>query len=193
MQSKTNGSKIVYDYVVVLRNDHIQFIEKTGWLLTFLIIMLLVFSIYTTANSTLLYVCLIITLSLFISNWIEKRKKKNILFKPILITGGLGLSIASSLPVIIGILIIISGLIEKIILQKREFGFSKNIIQENGIFGKKINWGELNRVILKDDILTIDYKNNKLIQVHTDNEDDDDYEVEADEFNAYCQNRLGEA
>jgi hypothetical protein len=193
MQSKTNGSKIVYDYVVVLRNDHILFIEKTGWLLTFLIIMLLVFSIYTTANSTLLYVCLIITLSLFISNWIEKRKKKNIVFKPILITGGLGLSIASSLPVIIGILIIISGLIEKIILQKREFGFSKNIIQENGIFGKKINWGELNRVILKDDILTIDYKNNKLIQVHTDNEDDDDYEVEADEFNAYCQNRLGEA
>ncbi len=193
MQSKTNGSKIVYDYVVVLRNDHIQFIEKTGWLLTFLIIMLLVFSIYTTANSTLLYVCLIITLSLFISNWIEKRKKKNIVFKPILITGGLGLSIASSLPVIIGILIIISGLIEKIILQKREFGFSKNIIQENGIFGKKINWGELNRVILKDDILTIDYKNNKLIQVHTDNEDDDDYEVQADEFNAYCQNRLGEA
>jgi hypothetical protein len=193
MQSKTNGSKIVYDYVVVLRNDHIQFIEKTGWLLTFLIIMLLVFSIYTTANSTSLYVSLIITLSLFISNWIEKIKKKNIVFKPILITGGLGLSIASSLPVIIGILIIISGLIEKIILQKREFGFSKNIIQENGIFGKKINWGELNRVILKDDILTIDYKNNKLIQVHTDNEDDDDYEVEADEFNAYCQNRLGEA
>jgi len=193
MQSKTNGSKIVYDYVVVLRNDHIQFIEKTSWLLTFLIIMLLVFSIYTTANSTLLYVCLIITLSLFISNLIEKRKKKNIVFKPILITGGLGLSIASSLPVIIGILIIISGLIEKIILQKREFGFSKNIIQENGIFGKKINWGELNRVILKDDILTIDYKNNKLIQVYTDNEDDDDYEVEADEFNAYCQNRLGEA
>ena len=193
MQSKNNGSKIVYDYVVVLRNDHIQFIEKTGWLLTFLIIMLLVFSIYTTANSTLLYVSLIITLSLFISNWIEKRKKKNIVFKPILITGGLGLSIASSLPVIIGILIIISGLIEKIILQKREFGFSKNIIQENGIFGKKINWGELNRVILKDDILTIDYKNNKLIQVYTDNEDDDDYEVVSDEFNAYCQNRLGEA
>jgi hypothetical protein len=155
--------------------------------------MLLVFSIYTTANSTLLYVSLIITLSLFISNWIEKRKKKNIVFKPILITGGLGLSIASSLPVIIGILIIISGLIEKIILQKREFGFSKNIIQENGIFGKTINWGELNRVILKDDILTIDYKNNKLIQVHTDTEDNDDYEVGADEFNAYCQNRLGEA
>ena len=193
MQSKTNGTKIVYDYVVVLRNDHIQFIEKTGWLLTFLIIMLLVFSIYTTTNSTLLYVSLIITLSLFISNWIEKRKKKNIVFKNILVTGGLGLSIASSLPVIIGILIIISGLIEKIILQKREFGFSKNIIQENGLFGKKINWNELNRVILKDDILTIDYKNNKLIQVHTDNEDDEDYEVGADEFNAYCQNRLGEA
>ena len=193
MQFKTNGSKIVYDYVVVLRNDHIQFIEKTGWLLSILILMLLGFSIYTSANPTLLYITLIISLSLLISNWFEKRKKKNILFKPILIAGGLGLSIASSLPVIIGILIITCGLIEKIILQKREFGFSKNIIQENGLLGKKINWNELNRVILKDDILTIDHKNNKLIQVHTDNQDDDDYEVGADEFNAYCQNRLGEA
>jgi hypothetical protein len=84
-------------------------------------------------------------------------------------------------------------LIEKTILQKRELGFSKNFIQENGLFGKKINWNELNRIILKDDILTIDFKNNKLIQVYTDNEEDDEYEVGSDEFNAYCQNRIDEA
>ena len=193
MDTKTKRSNIVYDYVVVLRNDHKESIEKTGWLLSLLILILLCFSIYTTVNSALLFIILIITFSLIISNWFEKRKKKNPLFKPILIAGGLGLIIASSLPVIIGILLITCGLIEKTISQKRELGFSKNIIQENGLFGKKINWNELNRVVLRDDMLTIDFKNNKLIQLYTDNEENDEYEVGCDEFNAYCQNRIDEA
>jgi hypothetical protein len=193
MNTKTKGTSIIHDYIVVLRNDHKQSIEKTGWLLSVLILMLLGFSIYTSINPTLLYITLAITLSLMTSNWFEKRKKKNLLFKPILIAGGIGLIVASSLPFVIGVLLIICGLIEKTIVQKRELGFSKNAIQENGLFGKKINWNELNRVVLKDDILTIDFKNNKLIQVYTDNEDDDEYEVGCDEFNAYCQNRIDEA
>ena len=193
MDTKTKGTYIVHDYVVVLKNDHKQSIEKTGWLLSVLILMLLGFSLYTSINPTLLYVTLTITLSLMISNWFEKRKKKNLLFKPILIVGGIGLIVSSSLPFIIGALLITCGLIEKTIVQKRELGFSKNFIQENGFFGKKINWNELNRVVSKDDILTIDFKNNKLIQVYTDNEEDDEYEVGSDEFNAYCQNRIDEA
>jgi hypothetical protein len=193
MDAKTKVTSVVHDYIVVLRNDHKESIEKTGWLLSVLILLLLGFSIYTSINPTLLYITLAITLSLMISNWFEKRKKKNLLFKPILIVGGLGLIIASSLPFIIGILLIICGLVEKTIMQKRELGFSRNFIQENGLLGKKINWNELNRVVLKDDILTIDFKNNKLIQVYTDDEEDDEYEVGCDEFNAYCQNRIDEA
>jgi hypothetical protein len=192
MDTKSKGTNLVHDYVVVLRNDHKHSIEKTGWLLSVLILMLLGFSIYLSSNSTLLYITLFITLSLFISNWFEKRKKKNLLFKPILIAGGLGLCTASSLPVIIGVLLILCGLIENNILQKKEFGFSKNTIQENGFFGKKIKWNQLNRVILKDDVLTIDYKNNKIFQAYIDDEEDDDYEVGTEEFNAYCQNLVGQ-
>ena len=78
-------------------------------------------------------------------------------------------------------------------MQKREFGFSKNKIQENGIFGRKINWSDLNRVVIKDDLLTIDFKNNKLLQCYVDDEDDEEYEVEEDEFNTYCENQIAQA
>ena len=187
------NNNVVYDYVVVLRNDHKQSIEKTGWLLSILILLLLAYAIYNEQHSVVLYIVLTITISLFISNWYENIKKKAVYFKPLLIAGGLGLIIASSLPAIIGICLIVCGVVEKTILQKREFGFSKDTIQENGPLGKKINWNDLNRVIVKDDILTIDFKNNKLLQFYLDNEDDDEYDVGPDEFNAYCQNRIGQA
>jgi hypothetical protein len=187
------GSKDLYDFVVVLRNNHKRSIEKTGWLLSILLLILLGFSILTELSSLMLIIVSFITIALMTSNYFEKRKKKDLSFKPILIAGGIGLIVASSLPFIIGSLLILCGLFEKTILQKREFGFSNNIIQENGLFGKKIRWNELNRVVLKDDLLTIDFKNNKIFQAYTDDEDDDEYEVGADEFNAYCQNRIDQA
>jgi hypothetical protein len=60
----------------------------------------------------------------------------------------------------------------------------------SGLLPKKISWPELNNVIIKDDLLTMDFKNNKVFQLYTDDEEDDEYEVESDEFNEYCLGRL---
>lgn len=53
---------------------------------------------------------------------------------------------------------------------------------------KKIYWNEINNIILKDDILTIDLKNNKLLQATLSpanvNPDEKD-------FNAFCAKQLG--
>lgn len=76
-------------------------------------------------------------------------------------------------------------------IQNKEIGFSHKEIMIKGFFKKRINWEELNQVIIKDDIITIDFKNNKLIQSETDDEEDDDYEVGDDEFNTFCRNRIG--
>ena len=63
----------------------------------------------------------------------------------------------------------------------------------NGIvypsFPKKIfKWSELDNVILKDKILTIDLKNNKLIQ-HTLNESDNKY-LDENEVNSFFQSNI---
>jgi hypothetical protein len=52
---------------------------------------------------------------------------------------------------------------------------------------RKINWQDLNNIILKDGLLTIDFKNDKIIQ-HLINEKET--AVDQAEFNDFCRQRL---
>jgi hypothetical protein len=52
---------------------------------------------------------------------------------------------------------------------------------------KKINWNELNNLILKDGLLTVDFKNNKIIQQLILNPSQ---EPDEKEFNEFCQQQL---
>lgn len=52
---------------------------------------------------------------------------------------------------------------------------------------KNVHWKELNNVILKDDLLTIDFKNNKLFQHLILNSD---WDVDEKEFNNFCSQQL---
>lgn len=66
-------------------------------------------------------------------------------------------------------------------------------INEDGIiypsFPKKIvGWNDLNNLILKDGLLTIDFKNNKLAQAEINV--DDDNALNEQEFNDFCRNYL---
>ena len=72
-----------------------------------------------------------------------------------------------------------------------EIGFSDEEILRNTLFKKKYRWSDLNNVILKDGLLTMDFKNNKLFQ----KEALDEEEMDADEaeFNTYCQKRLSDS
>lgn len=51
---------------------------------------------------------------------------------------------------------------------------------------KNIRWSELNNIILKDGLLTIDFKNNKIIQQLIDEKNT----VDEMEFNQYCREQL---
>ncbi|HKC34937.1 MAG TPA: hypothetical protein VKB95_02710, partial [Chitinophagaceae bacterium] len=55
------------------------------------------------------------------------------------------------------------------------------------VMQKTINWNEVNNVILKDGLLTIDFKNNKLFQQLILNSDED---VNEKEFNDFCKQQL---
>lgn len=52
---------------------------------------------------------------------------------------------------------------------------------------KEVEWGELNNLILKDSLLTIDFKNNKLFQHIILNSD---WDVDEREFNDFCKQQL---
>jgi hypothetical protein len=69
-----------------------------------------------------------------------------------------------------------------------EIGFTNESIVINTLFKKSFSWQELNNVILKDGMLTLDFKNNHIIQKETVDEDEPD--ADEDEFNAFCRLHL---
>jgi len=53
---------------------------------------------------------------------------------------------------------------------------------------RNISWNELNNILLKDGLLTIDLKNNKLFQQPL---DESETPVNEEEFNEFCRKQLG--
>lgn len=178
-----------HDYVVILKNHNKQAIEITGWLLSILSVIIFLVTIYQEPTDWGIFFSLFIIIAMMASNFVEKRKKKKISFATLLICAGIGLSFFAETGHIDS-LFILAGIAEKYFNKNKEVGFSESEIVMSGLITKKYQWSELNNVLIKDDLLTLDFKNNKVFQDQTDDEEDDEYEVESDEFNAYCGERL---
>jgi len=183
------GKQKIHDYVVVLKNHNRKTIEMTGWLLTVLALIIFLINIYESPTDWGIFFSLFVLIGLTASNLVDKRKKKKIGFTTILVCAGSGLKIFTATEYV-GTLFVLAGLVEKYLSKNKEIGFSEAGIVMSGLFPKQISWSELNNVIIKDDLLTMDFKNNKVFQRYTDDEEDDEYEVESDEFNEYCLGRL---
>ena len=184
-----NTKNDIHQYVVVLKNNNKKVIEQTSWLFTLFSLILFGFNLYTDQTNKVLYLFILVILVLITINVINKYQKKPIRFSPLLITAGIGILSSTSLPAI-GVLLLAAAFLENRSAGKKQIGFSDRGIQFNYNRRRKIEWSELNNVVLRDDLLTIDFKNNTIIQVEVDDEEDIDYEVGHDEFNDYCRSQL---
>jgi hypothetical protein len=68
-----------------------------------------------------------------------------------------------------------------------EIGFSPDLVVFNRLFRKKYSWSEIDNVVLKDGMLTIDFKNNKLFQKEIDSGENEASEME---FNLWVRDKL---
>jgi len=87
----------------------------------------------------------------------------------------------------IGVFFIIAALLERQIKFPQEIGFSNEGITFNTFPFKSYGWDEVKNALLKDNILTIDFTSNKLIQKETESDVSADIEKE---FNAFCNEQL---
>lgn len=76
-------------------------------------------------------------------------------------------------------------LLYRVAIRRFEVSFSDKHISYPSFPRKEIPWNELNNVIMKDGILTIDFKNNKIIQAETESNT-----VNEKEFNEFCKRHL---
>jgi hypothetical protein len=90
----------------------------------------------------------------------------------------------------IGALYAIAALIERQVKFPAEIGIDDNGIVFNSLPAKAFTWNEIDNMLLKDNIITIDFKNNKIYQKET--EADVNAALEK-ELNAFCNRKLSEA
>jgi len=68
-----------------------------------------------------------------------------------------------------------------------EIGFNDEHLVFNNLFRKKVLWEEIDNVVLKDGLLTIDFRNNRLLQREIDSGES---EASENEFNEWVKLRI---
>jgi|PersoiStandDraft_1058852.scaffolds.fasta_scaffold55615_2 hypothetical protein len=76
-------------------------------------------------------------------------------------------------------------LLLQIIEKGTRFSFCKNEIIMIGFPGKKYQWNQFSNIVLKDNILTLDFKNNKLLQAEITT-----ININEDAFNTFAKEQL---
>lgn len=82
---------------------------------------------------------------------------------------------------------LLAAMLEKQVKFPEEIAFDENEIVKNSFPKKRYSWSELNNVVLKDGLLTIDFKNNQLLQKELESNTTEALEHE---FNAYAKLNL---
>lgn len=81
---------------------------------------------------------------------------------------------------------VLMGVLYHLSLQKLQFVFNSKLIRKINFPTAEYQWSQLSNVLLKDNILTLDFNNNKLIQWEIENEKN----INEVEFNEFAQQQL---
>jgi hypothetical protein len=81
---------------------------------------------------------------------------------------------------------VLMGILYHLSLQKLQFIFNNNSIRKINFPPAEYQWSQLSNVLLRDNMLTLDFNNNKLIQCEIENEKD----ISEAEFNEFAQQQL---
>ena len=175
-----------------LKNEKQRSYLRFSWLM---IIANLAFFVYLSASTwfenigPLLYVLLAI-IAILVIHFSKEQKKKRRLYIVflIIILGWINTRVYWWMAIPISTIMILDE------IARREFVvkvFSDKIMYPSFPY-REIKWEELSNVILKDRILTIDFKNNKIIQHEVPGEQGD-YDSEEKEFNDFCKQQLNKS
>jgi hypothetical protein len=176
-----------YDYVVTLKRENAHKTDLVSFLL--LIFSLLAFcysQIRKGLNGFLAVATMIILLGLLWNIYIS-RKGKEMQFGNWLFAAGI---FWLGMPCFQWMFIpfVFFAVLEAQAKYPLEIGFYAEGVVLNTLFKKKWPWNLFQSVILKDGLLTLDFRNNKLIQKEV--LDDDEPDAPEDEFNDYCHGKL---
>lgn len=179
----------LFQYILIIKKERPGNIDLISILLCFISFAFFMYYSFLQHNfSSVLFIgSLLIPITVIRSFWLKnKSKKASATFKhPLLITGIMWLLIPNMRWIFI--LFVFFVLFDHQARQPLEVGISDEQIVINTFFRKKYKWTELSNVVLKDNLLTLDFKNNKVLQREI-----EPYisNVNEKEFNEFCREQL---
>jgi hypothetical protein len=179
---------MVYQYVVTLKNTSRKYIDTFSLLLLTISALLFLREQYFFPKVNIAYLLCGIGIAAIIG-WNKYQQKKNnqtVYYNSALFITAIGWIVMPYLNWLF-IPFALLGLFERQAKMPLEVGFTDNEIAINTLIRRRYKWSDFNNIILKDDLLTLDFKNNRLLQRETIDEEGD---AEEDEFNDYCREKL---
>ena len=176
----------LFQYILVLKKEKPENINYISFLLCFISWIFFLYYIYTYGSFSSV---------LFWANWLipvvlvwtirEKIKiNKTSTYKhPLFVTACLWLLVPGMRW--IALLFILFILFDHQARHPLEIGVSDEKIVINTFFRKRYEWNAFSNVVLKDGLLTLDFKNNKMLQKEIIS-----YDIHENEFNNFCKEQV---
>jgi lysylphosphatidylglycerol synthetase-like protein (DUF2156 family) len=184
-----------YQYVVILKKTGERATDTLSILLCIFSILFFVFAYGSSFfeggtgwGSYLMLLAAGLLLGGVIINAIRRRRKRQVRYRYLLLVAGIGWIAITSVPWVAAFFFLLAFL-EYQTKRPLEIGFDKDRVVINTLIRQRHDWTVFNNIILKDGLLTLDFKSNRLMQKEV-AEDDDEDDADEDEFNAYCRERL---
>lgn len=179
-----------YAYIIVLKRRGFALADRISLFMLVMAVVMLLKEAIAPLSTASIFPFIIIVLVIGWCVFVHAQKKNgNIHFYRIgLLLAALGIVMAIPPPYKwIGFIYIIAAAMEKQVKFPREIAFDEEEIVFNTFPRKHYQWNELSNVILKDGLLTIDFKNNKLLQKEIDSAGSAKLEQD---FNEFCSTML---
>lgn len=178
---------MVYDYLITLQKNNYRLVDQVSQLMYIFALLAFGFFYYYHPKTGTVYLFIGAGILLAWAYAIFKKQKTGAaFFRPGLLIAALGWVLGSERNMWMAILYAVAAILEKQVKFPAEIGFSEDEISFNRLPKKVLHWNEVNNVVIKDGLITIDQKNNKLTQKEIEGYVTTDVENEFNQFASRC-------
>ncbi|HMF70432.1 MAG TPA: hypothetical protein VK616_03100 [Flavitalea sp.] len=180
---------MIYNYIVTLRNENSKYIDIISFLLCTISALIFLREQIVTPQKTIVYLIGFLFLAGAVGRnvYLQRvRGQESVRYNRALFLAAIVWTVMPYFQWLIFVFGFL-GLFESQAKFPLEIGFTDKQIVFNSLIKKKYTWLDFNNVVLKDNVLTLDFKNNKIFQKEA---IDEEGEASEDEFNEFCKQHL---
>jgi signal transduction histidine kinase len=179
-----------FDFIVSLQRPDFKKYDTISFLLLIAAIFIFLFFFFVDNYFWLYIVSILVIIGQMIYNFYDRKKGQYLDHRISFLVACVTFFFIPSnnfIVIVIALLYAVLALLERQIKFPEEVGINKSGITINTFFKKHYDWSFIDNIILKDGLLTIDYKNNKIFQKEM---EEAITPVLEKEFNEFCRLQL---